>query len=358
MANISLTSFLLISSLLIVSYAGVVSEANDYGKSSHHVVKGLSLTYYKSSCPKVESIVRKHLRKVFKEDIGQAAGLLRLHFHDCFVQGCDASVLLDGSASGPSEQEAPPNLSLRSTAFEIIDDLRQLVHKHCGRVVSCADIVALAARDSVYLSGGPEYDIPLGRRDGLNFATQQATIDNLPAPTSNTSTLLTSLATKKFDATDVVALSGGHTIGRGHCSSFTNRLYPTQDPTMDKTFAEDLKEICPKSDTNATTVLDILSPNAFDNKYYIDLVNREGLFTSDQDLYTDTRTRDIVKSFAEDESLFYEKFVKAMIKMGQLSVLTGSHGEIRANCSVRNSDNADYLASVAVGDDVETKAEL
>lgn len=67
------------------------------------------------------------------------------------LQGCDASVLLDGSASGPSEQDAPPNLTLRARAFEIIDDLRARVHKECGRVVSCADIAAIAARDSVAL---------------------------------------------------------------------------------------------------------------------------------------------------------------------------------------------------------------
>jgi hypothetical protein len=66
------------------------------------------------------------------------------------MQGCDASVLLDGSASGPSEQEAPPNETLRPEAFEIIEDLRELVHKQCGRVVSCADITALAAREAVF----------------------------------------------------------------------------------------------------------------------------------------------------------------------------------------------------------------
>ncbi len=66
------------------------------------------------------------------------------------MQGCDASVLLDGSASGPSEQEAPPNLTLRPEAFEIIEDLRELVHKQCGRVVSCADITAIAAREAVF----------------------------------------------------------------------------------------------------------------------------------------------------------------------------------------------------------------
>ncbi|CAK7346745.1 unnamed protein product [Dovyalis caffra] len=344
-------TFLLISSLFLVSCFCAKGAQNPVP-----IVNGLSWTFYDYSCPKAESIIRKQLKKVFKNDIGQAAGLLRLHFHDCFVQGCDGSVLLDGSASGPSEQDAPPNLTLREKAFEIINDLRERVHKECGRVVSCADIVAIAARDSVYLSGGPDYDIPLGRRDGLNFATQNATLANLPPPTANASTILRSLATKKFDATDVVALSGGHTIGLSHCSSFTGRLYPTQDPTMDKAFANDLKGICPTINSTGTTVLDIRTPNKFDNKYYVDLMNRQGLFTSDQDLYSYNKTRDIVTSFAEDESLFFEKFVVAMIKMSQLSVLTGNQGEIRANCSVRNSDNS-YLVSV-VEEDLETKSEL
>ncbi|KAK9943764.1 hypothetical protein M0R45_009361 [Rubus argutus] len=343
---------LIISSVLVCSYFGV-SEA----QPSVPLVKGLSWSFYESKCPKLESIVRKQLKKVFKKDIGQAAGLLRLHFHDCFVQGCDGSVLLEGSASGPSEQEAPPNLSLRAKAFEIINDLRETVHSKCGRVVSCADIVALAARDSVYLAGGPEYEVPLGRKDGLNFATRDVTLANLPAPTSNTTKLLTDLAKKNLDATDVVALSGGHTIGLSHCTSFTNRLYPTQDPSMDQTFANDLEEICPASDTNATTVLDIRSPDTFDNKYYVNLMNRQGLFTSDQDLYTDKRTRDIVTSFALNQTLFFEQFVHSMIKMGQLSVLTGSKGEIRADCSLRNPDNANYLRSV-VKEDEESASEL
>ena len=60
-------------------------------------------------------------------------------------------MLLDGSASGPSEQDAPPNLTLRPEAFVIINELRELVHKKCGQVVSCSDIVALAARDSIAL---------------------------------------------------------------------------------------------------------------------------------------------------------------------------------------------------------------
>ena len=207
-------------------------------------------------------------------------------------------------------------------------------------------------------SGGPEYSVPLGRRDGKNFATQDVTLDLLPAPTSDASTLIEKLATnQKLDATDLVALSGGHTIGLGHCRSFGERLYP-QDPTMAKTYANDLKEVCPTKETNATTVLDKRSPNKFDNKYYVNLMNREGLFTSDQDLYTDSRTKGIVESFALDEELFFEQFAKSMIKMGQLSVLTGKKGEIRADCSVRNSDNAKLKTVVEEEEEVEARSEL
>lgn len=320
--------------------------------------KGLSYTFYDSSCPKLESIIRTQLKKVFKKDISQAAGLLRLHFHDCFVQGCDGSVLLDGSASGPSEKDAPPNLTLKPEAFKIIEDLRRRLEKRCGRVVSCADITALAARDAVVLSGGPEYEVPLGRRDSENFATRNETLANLPPPSSNAGQILDSLATKNLDPTDVVALSGGHTIGISHCNSFADRLYPpTQDPIIEKTFAKNLRLTCPTTTTDNTTVLDLRTPNTFDNKYYVDLLNRQGLFNSDQDLYTDKRTKAIVTSFAVNQSLFFEKFVFAMLKMGQLSVLTGTQGEIRANCSARNADNKTFLSTV-VEDVIEGFVEM
>ncbi|QCE08061.1 peroxidase [Vigna unguiculata] len=115
---------------------------------------------------------------------------------------------------------------------------------------------------------------------------------------------------------------------------------------MDKTFGKNLRLTCPTDTTDNTTVLDIRSPNVFDNRYYVDLMNRQGLFTSDQDLYTDKRTRNIVTSFAINQTLFFEKFVFAMLKMGQLSVLTGNQGEIRANCSVRNANSNSFLSSV------------
>ncbi|KAJ8620015.1 hypothetical protein MRB53_028544 [Persea americana] len=318
---------------LLVSSCSLVLDA----QSSPPLVKGMSFTFYRSTCPKLEKIVTDYLRTVFRKDIGQAAALLRIHFHDCFVQGCDGSVLLDGSASGPSEQDAPPNLTLRPEAFVTINALRELVQKKCGQIVSCSDIVALAARDAVALSGGPNYRVPLGRRDGLTFATRDATLNSLPGPSEKTPALIAALSRINLDVTDLVALSGGHTIGISHCTSFEERLYPTQDTTMDQTFSKNLKVTCPKLNSSNTTPLDIRSPNKFDNKYYVDLMNRQGLFTSDQDLYSNKTTRPIVTKFAINETAFFEQFALSMVKMGQLSVLTGTQGEIRANCSARNS---------------------
>ncbi|CAN7054034.1 hypothetical protein BRARA_G03059 [Brassica rapa] len=336
-----LTFLILISLLAVAMNLLSTVEAQNKKKPRRDVplVKGLSWSFYQKACPKVESIIRKELKKVFKRDIGLAAAILRIHFHDCFVQGCEASVLLDGSASGPGEQSSIPNLTLRQAAFVVINNLRALVHKQCGQVVSCSDILALAARDSVVLSGGPDYAVPLGRRDSLAFASQNTTLNNLPPPFANASQLIADFANRNLDINDLVALSGGHTIGIAHCPSFTDRLYPNQDPTMNKSFANNLKRTCPTANSSNTQVNDIRSPDVFDNKYYVDLMNRQGLFTSDQDLFTDKRTRGIVESFAIDQKLFFDHFVVGMIKMGQMSVLTGSQGEIRANCSARNTES-------------------
>ncbi|GJZ68506.1 peroxidase 12-like protein, partial [Tanacetum coccineum] len=252
--------------------------------------------------------------------------------------GCDSSVLLNGSASGPGEQLAPPNLTLRPRAFTIIENIRSLVHAACNQTVSCSDITALAARDAVFLSGGPTYNVPLGRRDGVDFATRDETLANLPPFNATAANLTAAFALKGLDVTDLVALSGAHTIGRAECGSFERRMFPTQDPTMEQTFYNSLLATCPILNTTNTTMMDIRSPNVFDNRYYVNLMARQGLFTSDQDLFTDNTTSGIVEAFANNQTLFFENFVIAMIKMGQMNVTTGTQGEIRADCSIRNSN--------------------
>jgi peroxidase len=188
-------------------------------------------------------------------------------------------------------------------------------------------------------SGGPSYRVPLGRRDSPNFATQQDVLSGLPPPTATVPALLGVLSKINLDATDLVALSGGHTIGLGHCTSFESRLFPRPDPTLNATFAGRLRQTCPAMGTDRRTPLDVRTPNTFDNKYYVNLVNREGLFTSDQDLFTNPATRPIVAKFAQSQKAFFDQFGSSMVKMGQIKVLTGSQGQIRRNCSARNAGN-------------------
>lgn len=110
--------------------------------------QGTRFDFYRDTCPEVEFIVRSTVRSHFRLDPSIAPGLLRMHSHDCFVRGCDASVLL----SGPnSERTAVPNRTLKG--FKVIDDAKSQLEDVCPGVVSCADILALAARDSVVLVG-------------------------------------------------------------------------------------------------------------------------------------------------------------------------------------------------------------
>lgn len=332
-------------SACISSANGLVVHEHDLSKPAH----GLSWTFYKDSCPDLEDIVKSILEPALDEDVTQAAGLLRLHFHDCFVQGCDGSVLLTGTASNPSEQQATPNLSLRARALQLIDEIKTAVEAICSGVVTCADILALAARDSVAKAGGPKYPVPLGRRDSLKFASQSVVDSNIPKPTSNLKVLKSIFGPKGFSLEDMVALSGGHTIGIAHCNSFDNRLYNTKtgkkivDPSLANSLADDLYSLCPTvNNTVDFTNLDIQTPNAFDKKYYLNVQRNEVLFTSDQALYTESDSAEIVDSFASSQTLFYKKFVHGMHKMGQLDVLTGKKGEIRSICSVPNSESVGH----------------
>ncbi|KAL9245571.1 hypothetical protein vseg_019207 [Gypsophila vaccaria] len=298
----------------------------------------LSSNFYDFSCPQANDIVLSVLEDAIARDPRMAASLLRLHFHDCFIKGCDASVLLDDTSSFVSEKSAAPNLkSLRG--YEVIDEIKAQIEEVCPETVSCADIVALAARGSTVLSGGPYWDLPLGRRDS-KVAYFKLANTTLPSPIFTVQQLLQNFKTRGLDEVDLVALSGGHTIGMSKCSSFKKRLYNQNgtrqpDVSLERAFLNELKTMCPSSggDTKITP-LDYATPRAFDNTYFKLILGGRGLLFSDQQLFSGNfpNVVQLVKAYAQDETLFFDNFATSMVKMGSLSPLLGSNGVIRKNC--------------------------
>ncbi|XP_023879947.1 peroxidase 20 isoform X1 [Quercus suber] len=305
----------------------------------------LVLDYYKETCPLVEEIVRLNVEIAVVKEPRMAASLLRLHFHDCFVLGCDASVLLDTNGDMISEKQAVPNLnSLRG--FEVIDGIKYILEEACPYTVSCADIIAIAARDAVVSRGGPGWDVLLGRRDSLKASLSGAN-HFIPAPNSSLETLISSFKQQGLDVGDLVALSGSHTVGMARCISFRQRVYDVSaeehyDPYKRyTTFRRILRSICPKSGRdNELAPLDFTTPSRFDNHYYTNLLQGNGLLGSDNVLVTEDHEGVIIEqvwAYASNQKHFFEAFAKSMVKMGNINVLTGNEGEIRRKCRFVNS---------------------
>ncbi|XP_074309135.1 peroxidase 55-like [Silene latifolia] len=301
----------------------------------------LSENFYRFSCPFVEPIVRQAVSTKFSQTSVTAQATIRLFFHDCFVEGCDASIMIF-SANGDAEKDAPINLSLAGDGFDTVNKAKQAVEAVCPGVVSCADILALATRDSVFLAGGPSYNVELGRRDGLSSKATDVT-GKLPEPEFNLAQLVSMFAKHNLTQTDMIALSGAHTIGASHCSKFASRVSNFSssnevDPSMDPSYAQNLQQQCSKNkDPNFVVFMETQTPTTFDNLYYQDLVAGRGLFTSDQVLYTDQSSRPTVVNFANSERDFDSAFVSAIRQLGRVGVKTGNQGEIRRNCAAFNS---------------------
>ncbi|OAE32329.1 hypothetical protein AXG93_2801s1020 [Marchantia polymorpha subsp. ruderalis] len=183
---------------------------------------GLSESFYDTSCPQAASIVDAFVTKYLQKDRNFAGAFNRLQFHDCWVEGCDGSVLLNSTATSQAEREAHVNFGLRDT-----------------------------------------------------------------------------------------------------------------DPAMDKEFSVLLKTLCPQGNRTNTIFIDSTA-NHFDRLYYKNVLGGRGVFITDSALITDPGSKKVVRSFAKRSSTFFSEFADAMVKMGNLGVLTGTQGEIRRTCQFVN----------------------
>ncbi|KAI3917610.1 hypothetical protein MKW98_021372 [Papaver atlanticum] len=303
----------------------------------------LQVGFYEGQCGNqdVESIVNSVVTGSFASDRSIVAALLRMQFHDCFVSGCDASLLIDGDSS---EKKAGANLSVRG--FELIDEAKTAVEQACPGIVSCSDIIIMATRDAVTLRGGSgaRYEVETGRRDGL--ISEKANVD-LPGPQTSVSDAIDRFSRKGLDATDMVILLGGHTVGVTHCDFFEDRLWDfdgtgSADPSMDPDLVETLKLKCPQDTNNESVEVDLdqnsSSSNIVDNSFYQEIRSSRGILEIDQNLALDPSTTDDVATLANDGSIFLNLFGESMVKLGQVGVLTGTDGQIRLRCNSVNAN--------------------
>ncbi|KAH9328251.1 hypothetical protein KI387_000359, partial [Taxus chinensis] len=222
---------------------------------NHFTETEIKYKFYHKSCPLAEKIIDSTIDELSANSSGIAPALIRLAFHDCFVEGCDASVLLDSVEGAiPSEKDSVPNKnSLKG--YHFIDTIKQRLEEACPETVSCADIIVLSARHAVVMSGGRFFNVKTGRRDSTSSFGSLAE-SNLPSPFEDIQTMISKFKGKGFTERAMVSLLGAHTIGKAHCRFFEARLsnfngtgHP--DPTMDGLFRSRLSTLCNTS--NATS---------------------------------------------------------------------------------------------------------
>lgn len=331
----------------------------------------LQQDYYRDSCPSAERIIRKALKEIYKARPSIAPSLIRLLFHDCFIEGCDASVLLDADESQTSEKEAPPNLSLKG--LDVIAFIKSELENTCPGVVSCADTLALATKEAVSLAGGPKYSLRIGRKDSL-VTFKDIAQRELPSPHATLSEILARFASRGFSPQETVSLLGAHSIGITHCTFFQDRLYNFSgtgkpDPELNTGFLQELKSKCPfsasasspspcpdtasapslpasdyhtnyglSSENQIDGTIDLSFNNEggylnFGSRYYRRLLQNKGVMFSDQQLMASEETETWVRAYASDPLLFQRDFIKSMVKLSSYHVLTGPLGQVRTNCS-------------------------
>ncbi|KAM3334815.1 hypothetical protein ACQJBY_029312 [Aegilops geniculata] len=307
---------------------------------------GVSPGFHAASCPQLDGIVRSSVEAALQREVALAAGLLRLYFHDCFPQGCDASILLKTTSA--RETALLPSLTIRPRAMQLIESIRARVHAACGPVVSCADITLLATRHSILESGGPWFPVPQGNLDSLAPASPNK-VSDLPSPmTASVAALLESFRTRGLgDVADLVALSGAHTIGRSHCDSFADR-----SERADDTFSRKLAANCSKHPDRLQN-LDVSTPDLFDNGYYKALRFNQGVLTSDMALVKNKTTAAIVKQFAKSKDAFFRQFARSMEKLARAPKPAGNVGEIRRFSCFRTNAQRDDAAVDAAGEEEE-----
>ncbi|KAG5604710.1 hypothetical protein H5410_026202 [Solanum commersonii] len=295
---------------------------------------GLQVGFYDYTCPNAEKIIKDGMTRTFGNDSSMAAPIPRLLFHDCFVNGCDASLFLDKTPSGARVEKLAPSNGATVRGFELIDEIKADLEAECPGIVSCSDLLVYLSRDAFVVSGVPYYDVPGGRRDGME-SLEANVLGNLPLPDSTVDKMIDLFKKKGLNEEDLVVLIGAHSIGVAHCFSFRYRVDdPVKATMVDPRLAGVMKFTC--TSPMSTLAFDTTTQYKMDSIYYKQLSGKRALLESDGLLNEDPRTKDFIQKFGDDEKGWFTKLGKAMNKLASIQVLTGDQGQIRKQCRFVN----------------------
>src|SRR5215472_363323 len=196
--------------------------------------------------------------------VQHAPAQLRLAFHDAGTYDVKTH---SGGAHGAihllNEAARVENSGWSTVCLELISQA-----KADFRSLSWADLVAVAGAVAVEMCGGPTIPVGLGRVDALEPAPEH----RLPTTDEGAARLKAHFERMGMGARELVALSGGHTLGGSKSGAFTG------------------------------------DPMAFSNSYFKVLTSGDAatLLDSDRALLDDPDLRGWVERYAQDEARFLE----------------------------------------------------
>jgi L-ascorbate peroxidase len=231
----------------------------------------------------IESAIREDLMACMP--LEEAPAFLRLAFHDAGTYDVKTHT---GGAGGAihlaAELSRGENAGWGSTCVGLLNDVK-------GRFpeISWADLVAIGGAAAVAKCGGPVIEVGIGRID----ATEPAPEHRLPTSDEGAARLKAHFGGMGLGPRDLVALSGGHTLGKANGRPFTR---------------------------------DYLH---FSNDYFVSLLGQDddpeiGLLPSDRALLDDPELRPYVELYARDEAAFVQDFAEAFRRMTLLGGETTS----------------------------------
>ncbi|EFJ08465.1 hypothetical protein SELMODRAFT_131845 [Selaginella moellendorffii] len=212
--------------------------------------------------------------------------MLRLAWHDAGTYDRETKT---GGPNGSIRLEGEYN-HFANRGIKAAIDLCEEIKEKCPKI-SYADLYQLAGVTAVEVTGGPTINFVSGRKDSSVIPPE----GRLPDASQGANHLRDVFGRMGLNDKDIVALSGGHTLGRAH------------------------------KDRSGFDGPWTSNPLTFDNSYFIELIEGEktGLLKlpTDTCLMDDKVFRQYVETYAKDKDTFFRDYAWSHKKLSELGFI-------------------------------------